>query len=237
MRGMFVDFEASDKNVETARITQVAFSVYDFKTQKELFHYSSLVLPEGEYEIDETAGLITGITKEQLREFGTNLRNVLDIMHKHLLGVEYLVAHNLFAYDYPLLQNEIKRLGREEFKLPSLIDSRFDVPWPNHIETRKLSYLGAEFGVVNPSAHSARHDVDILAKLFFMFPLDEILDRASSPQIWVRADVSFDHKDKAREKRFMWNPTKKIWVKQYKECDFKKEKFDFKTIILHDYEP
>ena len=70
-----------------------------------------------------------------------------------------------------------------------------------------------------------------------MFPLETIIERAASPQVWVRADVTFDHKDKAREKRFQWNPTKKIWVKQFKQCDLEKETFDFKTIILHDYQP
>jgi len=237
MRGMFLDFEATDKDVANARITQVAFSIFDLHKQRELFHYSSLVLPEGDFKIDETAGKITGIDIEQLYEFGIALRSVLEIMYKHLMGVEYLIAHNLHAYDYPLLQNELKRLGREDFKLPSLIDTRFDVPWPEHIDTRKLSYLGAEFGIVNPSAHSARHDVDLMSKMFFMFPLDTIIERSSSPMVWVRADVSFDNKDKAREKRFMWNPTKKIWVKQFKQCDLEKESFDFRTIILHDYQP
>lgn len=234
---MFLDFEATDKDVANARITQVAFSIFDLNKQRELFHYSSLVLPEGEFKIDETAGRITGIDIEQLYEFGIALRSVLEIMYKHLMGVEYLIAHNLHAYDYPLLQNELKRLGREDFKLPSLIDTRFDVPWPEHIDTRKLSYLGAEFGIVNPSAHSARHDVDLMSKMFFMFPLETIIERSKSPMVWVRADVSFDNKDKAREKRFMWNPTKKIWVKQFKQCDLEKESFDFRTIILHDYEP
>jgi len=237
MRGMFLDFEATDKNADSARITQVAFSIFDLSKQKELFHYSSLVMPEGEFYFDETASAITGIDIEQLLEFGASLRSVLEIMHKHLSGVEYLIAHNLHAYDLPLYKNEVKRLELADYELPSLIDTRFDVPWPNHIETRKLTYLGAEFGVVNPSAHSARHDVDIMSKLFFMFPLETIIERAASPQVWVRADVTFDHKDKAREKRFQWNPTKKIWVKQFKQCDLEKETFDFKTIILHDYQP
>jgi len=237
MRGMFLDCEATDKDVANARITQVAFSVFDLINKRELYHYSALVMPEGVFVFDEGAQRITGIDIEQLCEFGESIRTVLEIMHKHLSGVEYLIAHNLHAYDYPLLQNELKRLGREDFKLPSLIDTRFDVPWPEHIDTRKLTYLGAEFGIVNPSAHSARHDVDIMSKMFFMFPLEAIIERASSPMVWVRADVSFDHKDKAREKRFMWNPTKKIWVKQFKQCDLEKESFDFRTIILHDYQP
>ena len=167
MRGLFLDFEATDKDVATARITQVAFSIWDTDKQKEDFHYSSLILPEGEYEIHETAAKITGISKEQLEQFGRPLVEALDVLGGHLVGVDFLAAHNLHNYDLPLLKNEMLRIGREMFQLPQLVDTRFDVPWPDHIETRKLTYLAAEFGIVNPSAHSARHDVDLMAKLFF----------------------------------------------------------------------
>lgn len=235
MKGLFLDFEATDKDVATARITQIAFSVFDVEKKKELYHYSSLVLPEGEYEINPTAAQITGISKEQLARFGIALSKALDVLGRHLSGVDFLAAHNLHNYDYPLLKNEMLRIGREVFQLPQLVDTRFDIPWPEHIETRKLTYLAAEFGIVNPSAHSARHDTDLLAKLFFMFPLDKILERAKSPMIWIRADVSYDNREKAKAKRFHWNGDKKIWVKQFKQCDFEKEVFDFKTIILKDY--
>jgi len=236
MRGMVFDLESTDKEPSTARITQVAFSVFDLKKQKELFHYSSLVMPEGEFYFDETASAITGIDIEQLNEFGDSLRNVLEIMHKHLSGVEYLIAHNLHAFDLQLYKNEVKRLELADYELPSLIDTRFDVPWPNHIETRKLTYLGAEHGIVNPSAHSARHDVDILAKLLFLYPIEETIERSKSPMVWVQALVSYDNKDLAKLKKFMWNPTKKIWVKQYKVCDLEKEQFNFQYKVLENYE-
>ena len=235
MRGLFLDFEATDKDVKTARITQVAFSVWDTEDKKELFHYSSLILPEGEYEIDPVAARITGISKEQLERFGIALSKALDVLGRHLSGVDFLAAHNLHNYDYPLLTNEMLRIGRDTFQLPQLVDTRFDIMWPEHIETRKLVYLAAEYGIVNPSAHSARHDVDLMAKLFFMFPIEVTLERAKSPQVWVRANVSYDHREKAKARKFLWDGGNKWWVKLFKQCDFEKETFEFPTIILKDY--
>jgi len=235
MKLLFLDFEATDKDVKTARITQTAFSVYDQETKKELYHHSALVKPEGEYDIDPVAGAITGISKEQLNEFGQSLKVVLDIMAGYLRGSDYLIAHNLHNYDLQLLNNELKRLDIADYHLPALIDTRYDIPWPEHIETRKLTYLGAEFGVVNPSAHSARHDVDLMAMLFFKFPFERIVERAGSPMVWVRANVSYDNREKAKARRFLWDGNNKWWVKQFKQCDFEKEEFDFPTMILKDY--
>lgn len=234
MLGLFLDFEATDKDVATARITQVAFSLYDTDTKKEVYHYSSLILPEGEFEIDPVAGAITGITKEQLTKYGIALDEALNVLLRSLVGVDFLAAHNLHNYDLPLLKNEVKRLRQEEVQLPKLIDTRFDVPWPEHIETRKLTYLGAEFGIVNPAAHSARHDVDLMALLFFRFPVESILERARSPMVWVRANVNYDNREKAKAHRFIWLGDKKIWAKQYKEIDLIKHKelFDFTITIL-----
>lgn len=235
MKLLFLDFEATDKDVNTARITQVAFSIYDQPTAKELYHYSALIKPEGEYEIDPVAAQITGISKEQLEIYGESLRRTLSIMLDYCRNVDYLIAHNLHGYDYPLMQNEFKRLDVADYQLPALIDTRYDVPWPDHIDTRKLTYLGAEFGIVNPSAHSARHDVDLMAMLFFKFPFERIVERAASPMVWVRANVSYDHREKAKARRFLWDGNNKWWVKQFKQCDFEKETFDFPTVILKDY--
>ena len=232
MRGLFLDFEASDKDVKTARITQLALSIFDLNEARELFHYSTLVKPDGDYEINEVAAKITGITKEQLEVYGIPVAEALSALLFRFSSVDYIIAHNLHNFDLPLLKNECER-AKLRFFHPELIDTRFDIPWPEHIETRKLTYLGAEHGVVNPSAHSARHDVDIMCKLFFMYPLEQILERARSPRYWIRANVSYDNKDKAKDKKFMWDAKNKIWVKQFKECDLEKETFDFQITKMN----
>lgn len=235
MLGLFLDFEATDKDTNTARIVQVAFSLYNLHLQKELCHDSHLVLPEGNFAFDPVAAKITGITVEQLQQYGRSLTYTVQLLEKLFTNCEYIIAHNLHQYDLPLFKNELKRLGREDFYLPKLIDTRFDIPWPEHIETRKLTYLGAEYGVVNPSAHSARHDVDLMAKLFFQFPLNDIIDRSQSPMVWVRANVSYDHREKAKAEKFLWDGNNKWWVKFFKQCDLEKKNFDFTTTILKDY--
>lgn len=235
MKILFLDFEATDKDVNTARITQVAYSYYDQETKKELYHYSSLVSPEGDYEFNEVAQKITGLSKEQCDVYGLSLKLVNDLMMKFMSRSDYLVAHNLHSYDLPLYKNEMKRIGVEDYQLPALIDTRFDVPWPDHIETRKLTYLAAEFGFVNPSAHSARHDVDLMAKMFFMFPFEKIVERSKSPQVWVRANVSYDDREKAKAKKFLWDGANKWWVKPIKLCDHEKETYNFTTTVLEGY--
>jgi DNA polymerase III epsilon subunit-like protein len=235
MRGLFLDFEATDKDVATARITQVSFSIFNIEEKKELFHYSSLILPEGEYEMDPVAQRITGISKEQLSEFGTPFAQAYDVLIGFCCRVDFVAAHNALNYDYPLLLNEAKRIGKETPELPLIVDTRFDVPWPDHIETRKLTYLGAEFGIVNPAAHSARHDVDLMALLLFRFPIESILERARSPMVWVRANVNYDNREKAKAHRFLWDGGNKWWVKLFKQCDLEKVSFDFPTVILKDY--
>jgi len=235
MKGLFLDFEATDKDTATARITQVAFSVFDIESKKEVFHYSTLVKPEGEYEIHPTAAQITGISREQLDAYGIALEDALEVLVRHSQSVDFIAAHNLHNYDLPLLNAELARLGYSEFKMPQLVDTRFDVPWPEHIETRKLVYLAAEYGIVNPSAHSARHDVDLMAKLFFMFPTEAVLERARSPQVWVRANVSYDHREKAKAEKFSWDGANKWWVKLFKKCDLENKTFDFPTMELKDY--
>lgn len=236
MRGVFFDFEATDKEPKTARITQVALSLFDLEKKKELCFDSYLVCPTGDYSINDYAAKITGITREQLNEFGVSTILALTRFNVFVDRADFIIGHNIRSYDLPLYQAECDRCGLDP-KLSHLktIDTRFDIPWNEGIETRKLSYLGAEYGVVNPSAHSARHDVDIMAKLFMMFDLKEIIARAASPELWIRAHVDFANKDLAREKRFMWDGSNKWWVKVYKECDFVKEEFKFKTSILSGY--
>jgi DNA polymerase III alpha subunit (gram-positive type) len=234
MLGLFYDLEATDKDVKTARITQIAFSICDLEKKKELFHYSGLVIPKGDFEIHPDAAAITGLDKQQLVEWGCEQEEVLSLFVLYLQDVDYLIAHNLHNYDLPLLKAECERVGVVYNTLPGLIDTRYDLPLPAHIETRKLTYLGAEHGIVNPSAHSARHDTDIMIKLFFMYPLDLILARSKSPNVWVKAGVTFDTKEKAKDKKFMWDVKNKIWVKQFKEIDLAEaaKSFDFQYTMM-----
>lgn len=238
MKLLFLDFEATDIDLTKARPTQIAYSIYDSETHRELYHHSSLLYDDNIKEINETAQAITGITLEQLKLYGENIQKEM----VHLIGVlntvDYLICHNGTNFDIPLMKQEFAKIELP-YTLPKTIDTRVDIPYPAHIETRKLVHLCAEHGFVSASAHSARHDVDLMAKLFFMYPLNEIIRLSESPTIWIRADVDYDRKELAKEKKFMWDGKNKYWMKQVKECllpEFEKD-CKFKIIILKDYTP
>lgn len=235
MKIAFFDFEATDKDPETCRITQLALSIYNEKG-KELFHYSTLVYDETYPEINETSAAITGLSLLQLKEYGTDPRTALNYFIRMVNYCDYACAHNLRGFDWPLLLAECTRLELIPPVSPC-IDTRYDIPYPPHIETRKLLYLAAEYGFANPMAHSARHDVDAMAYLFFKFDLDTIITRSKSPELWIRADVKYDDRQLAKDRKFMWDGEQKIWVKKVKELDINEEiqKAKFPLLNLKNY--
>lgn len=231
----FFDFEATDKDVKTARITQLAISI--FRDGKEETHYSTVLFDESYPELNETAAAITGLSRELLQRNGICPLQALNSFLHYVSRCDIIVGHNIRNFDLPLLTEELRRNQLPVEVTAPNIDTRFDIPWPPHIETRKLLYLAAEYGIVNPMAHSARHDVDLTAALFYKFDFAEIYKRSQSPDIWIQAQVTYDTKELAKERKFSWDGGKKIWVKQIKELDLQDEiaKAKFDIIRLTNY--
>lgn len=235
----FIDFEATDIDPLTARITQYAISVYqDDPTDGwcEVWHYSGNLFDTSYPLMNPVAQAITGIKRENLKVFGESPVDKLPDFIKAMKSCDYVIGHNIRRFDMPLLEKECERYG---FTMPTCkyIDTRFDVPYPEHIETRKLSYLCLEHKICTTNGHSARHDVDYTASLFFRYPLEEMIALSKSPNICIRADVDFNNKDKAKALKYSWDSVKKIWVKEIKECHLEKEKAksEFEVIVLKDY--
>lgn len=246
MIGMFLDFEATDKTPDTARVTQAAFSLYDMLACREVYHYSALMYDDTEPQvIHPDAQAITGITVEQLKKFGKYPMEVFTTIIQGLHEAAFLVAHNGHNYDFPLLKKELtkanltfpecNKYGEEIL----LVDTKSDIPYPKKIEVRKLTYLAAEHGFLNPMAHSARHDVDAMAFIFLKYPLTEILHLARSKNIYIQAEVSFQDKDKARDRQYRWDGKQKVWWKQIKEMHLAAEEAEanFPVIIRNDFKP
>lgn len=232
----FIDFEATDKDPLTARITQYAISVYQDDKEFgwcEVWHYSGNLFDASYPIMNPTAQAITGIKRENLEVFGDSPVDKLPDFIKAMNGCDYVVGHNIRRFDIPLLEKECERYG---FTNPvcNYIDTRFDINFPEHIETRKLAYLCVEHNICATNGHSARHDCDSTASIFFRYPFDEIVALSKSPEIWVRADVTYDNKDKAKALKYSWDSVNKLWVKQIKECHLEKEKqkAEFKIIVL-----
>jgi DNA polymerase III subunit epsilon len=240
VRGLFWDLETTSLDTKKARIIQGAYSVYDLETKQELNHVSALVWDETYPAIETVTTTLTGITELQLREYGMSPFYFLKGFLRAAENCDVLVSHNGFNYDIRVLKEEMKRYDLGELPQFRHIDTRFDLPYPGHITTRKLSYLAAEHGFTNFKAHGARHDVDCMARLFFLYPTADAVKRAETPFMWVRADVDFNRKDLAKNLGYFWDGINKLWIKVIRESDFQHEKDrtqdKFRVIHLERYE-
>ena len=222
MLATFFDFETTGRDPATARITELACVLYDLNTKRTLEAFSTLVYEDG-YEIEPGAQAVTGISIDFIREFGKPPLLALASLNSMFARSVYCVGHNITAYDLKVLEAECSRQSIEIIT-PKSIDTRYDIEYPAHIETRKLGYLCQEMGIFAGDSHSALADVQANIKLFNKFPLHRTMELAASPNVWVRADVSYDDREKAKEQRYFWASQDKIWVKNIKEMFLPEER-------------
>ena len=160
------------------------------------------------------------------------------MLDNRLGAADYLMAHYT-EFDRTILERFVSwdgYIGEKPFT-SKWIDTMTDIPYPESIKTRALPYLAAEHGFLNPFPHRALFDVMTMIKIASMYDFDEILKYADSPNLWVRATVSFDDKQLAKDRHFKWDPTNKLWVKQVKEMniEYEEEQANFPIDLLPGY--
>lgn len=234
MRLLGIDFESTGLDPLSDRITEIGAALWDVETQRPLTTIGVFchdeTYPEFSKETLEMMGRVCGITLPILKEFGTsakaNLQWLDHFCSKH--KVDYLVAHNAFNYDKPLLMSELSRHGIDAPCLRSLpwLDTRTDIPFATEPDSRKLKHLAGDHGFLNPFAHRAVFDVLTMLRVLSHYDINEVLAYQKIPFMVVRAMVSFDQKDLAKARRYSWEKIgektyTKMWVKLVKQnkCD------------------
>ena len=138
---------------------------------------------------------ITGIDDQMLTDYGVNGETAFAKLVELMKGCDYIVAHNA-KFDKGFFEKEVKNYGIDcnvsELKW---IDTYLDVPYPESIQTRKLTYLAAEHGILNTNAHRALFDVVVMLNILKKYSMQEVIQRSESPSVQVVAKVSFDEKD------------------------------------------
>lgn len=229
-RVLGLDFEATGLLEENPRILEVGAVLYDVDEKIPLAMVSEMVDP-GEIE----PGYIspTGLRGSDVIEFGESfclvMNQVEQMINRH--KPDALVGHNIVNYDIPLLKKELERVA--PFSCPALlalpiIDTRQDLPFAKEPGSRKLVHLIAEAGFLNPYPHRAVFDVMACLKLMSGFDFTEVLAHSKVPFITMRACVSYDDRQKAKDARFSWEEAggvkyPKWWVKQVREDAVERE--------------
>tara|TARA_B100001248_G_scaffold261746_1_gene254012 strand:+ start:20343 stop:21035 length:693 start_codon:yes stop_codon:yes gene_type:complete len=225
MRVLGLDLETSGIDPFKDQIIEIGAILWDCERQKPLTMMSRLIKQDN-LELDSKITEITGIEKQDLDDFGIPLSLALEELQALATNADYIVAHNGKKFDKLFLETAWKSHAESLIDLP-WIDTTQDIPFGEEIQSKKLNYLAADHNFINPFAHRAVFDVMTMMMVFSKYPLDKILDLASSETKRIIAKVSFDEKELAKKEGFRWDPSAKVWYKDIKEIQIKDLSFPF----------
>ena len=129
MKGTFIifDLETTSTDRESAKIVQFAAKKY---VDGELDWFSNVIV-DPECEIPQEASDVHGITNEQVKEEPPFREYAKDLYARYFSEYDYIVGHNIWGYDIPILQRELDlcniplRIPREKVLDTLLIQRKF----------------------------------------------------------------------------------------------------------------
>jgi DNA polymerase III subunit epsilon len=212
-----VDLETTSLDVETCEVIEVGAVLWDWERKMPVRILSELVQPENGVPAEITA--LTGITLEDTHVYGVHHQTAMENLDSMLSEADYVMAHNGTIFDKPVYENWVDRESGYVVCDRPWLDTKTDIVYPSRVETRKLEFLAASHGFLNPFAHRAVFDVLTMLRIASQYDIQAIIARAAEPTIYVEAIVSFERKDMAKERGYKWFAPRKIWWKAFKESD------------------
>lgn len=218
-----LDFESTfldPVDPKQMRIIEVGAVLWDTDRKQPLQLMNELVqFPVGLF--DDRITNLTGLTLEDFDHAKSTWFTLEALIHMSKRA-KAVVAHNGNGFDKPLLTAE---LGRYEIPDSEHIlnlpwyDTMTDINFPEHIDTRKLAYLGPAHGFLNPFSHRAVFDVLTMLKVMSHYDIMEIDRRSKAVKIEVVANTRKPWEDggksnsTAKSMGFRWNGELKVWLK------------------------
>lgn len=225
------DFETSGLDSARDRIVESACVLWDWDCALPLVVQSHLVAAD--VELSQEIVSLTGITNKLIEDYGVEEGAVFADLAYLMNKADYVMAHFGKDFDEKFARETFSRLGME-WPDKLWLDSSIDVVYPKEVTTRNLQYLAAETGFVNPFRHRAVFDVLTMLRVASDYPLEAIVSRAQEPTLYVAAIVSYEEKDKAKERGYRWCGPQKTWWRKFKSSDYAADKdvCGFRTVIL-----
>ena len=222
---LILDTETTGLDPETHHCVEVGAILFDVQSRAVLAQQSFLLPAEtnAAEPINRIPAAVTRLPqpwKEGLRWF----QNLLD-------AADVLVAHNA-AFDR-------QWFGRGE--LPAVTQpwlcSMDDMRWPADRQLRSrpsVRDLALAYGVPVWAAHRALTDCIYLAEVFARCEdLEQQLLQGLEPRQLVRAKVSYDDRQLARDAGFRWNdPIKGAWARRMSEREIQELSFPVASVDL-----
>lgn len=217
MRVLGLDVETTGLDIKACELIELGAVVWDVEAQKPLCVLSDMVVPQESIPAEVTE--ITGIAESDVREFGKPVEFILNALYEISKSCTYIVAHNGNRFDKPIMERYWEKYPQYRLN-QEWLDTSVDLPLPEGVGngSKKLGYLAADHGFLNPFAHRALFDVLTMLKVFSQYSIKDVLAYKSSPSLRLVAEVSFANKDLAKNEGFRWEPGQKYWYMDIKEC-------------------
>jgi DNA polymerase III subunit epsilon len=232
MRILGLDFETTGLDAQKDRITEAGIVLYDTEARQPVRISGFLVKAVGAVISSEIEQL-TGISNTLVEKFGVQVVSAISAINKMAAEADFFCAHNA-EFDRGFYQNECQRVAAEPIAKP-WIDTRTDLPVAAYQlgKSASLRYMAADHGFLYP-AHRAVDDVLAMFRILAMYDINETVKRAQTPNVQVRAVVSFDDKHLAKERGYYWKADAKLWIKPLKadEVDAEKLAAPFPVVLM-----
>lgn len=228
MRLLGLDFETTGLDANKDVITEIGAVIWCTERRAPLL-IDNYFINDGKTVVSPLITRLTGIRQEDIDEFGIPHEEGLARLLQSMNTVDAVVAHNGERFDRKFFNAWVGRHGFGPRDLP-WIDTLTDIDYPESVASKKLTYLAAEHGFLNPFAHRAVFDVLTMLRVLDQYDVNEIIESAKQPTLLIEAIVPYHKKDMAKERSFKWDG--KRWVRPMKKNRWEAEEFPFDTRIV-----
>jgi DNA polymerase-3 subunit epsilon len=169
---------------------------------------------------------VNNLTPELCTQYGVSDEKACRQVVSWYSSADVACAHNGNAFDRPILLRWAAKYGLDAQPGKIWIDTKADLDIPPRNSTR-LTYLAADHGFLNPFPHRAMFDVMTMLKILDRYDIDKVLEVSKSPTLRVKAVVTFDQKDLAKNRGFhpiYENGKFMRWEMSVKECKLEGER-------------
>ena len=227
-----IDMETTGLNIPTIGVTEVGMVVWDTTLRAPIKLFGTLVDPGPKAIWEPGVEKINNLTPKVCSDYGMPDDKALRYVLSWYGSADVACAHNGTVFDRPLLDEWAARYGLDSQKSKIWIDTKTDIDVPERNSTR-LVYMAADHGFLNPFPHRAMFDVMTMLKILDKADIGKVLELAASPSITVKALVSFDQKDLARNRGYHAQydiksdgsrGSFKYWSMSIKECKLDAER-------------
>lgn len=211
------DLETTGLDFVASRPIEVGAILYSTGQKKCL--ESSGYLVKSDVPVPAFITTLTGITQSALDKFGYEPEAALDAFLDLADQADAIIGQNVKRFDKKMFEHWAQRHNKV---VPTKlwIDTRTDLPG---VESKHLGYMAADAGFLNLFPHSALSDCQTVLKLVEDHDITKVVERAQSPDIVLLAHQKFEDNHLAKTRKFVWNPTFKIWWKGIKQMDLDAE--------------